>query len=349
MPVRKLSLRLIICIAAALWLGCKRSHTSTSFVGSPGQVGQQATAPPCRSRIIQRLARGGNDEEVEALLTQAMELERDRSELLLSQLDILDADVEERVPQDAIDEVKQLLQMATSGGTGKLYKPLQASNNRLQESINKASRASSEPEEEEAKPSSLPSFLPKWAKTRLAGMDVNVDEIPPVVASDEAAVIAQAAIVRVTMPLGDLGGFNELLWGADVTPFYDDEGDRLMVFTVPFSLGPYPVGLKFSNEPRPEEAPIGQGNTVRVESVLEGSDADKAGIKAGDYLRAFSYMKDPPEPSFIDNILGSTGPEAPLKAVHKCDAWEVDAVEKALLTNKVSPDREITLLLERPL
>jgi len=304
-------------------------------------------------RQLSRLRRcaGGPDDEVEALLTQAMELERDRSELLLSQLDILDEDVvEERVPQDVIDEVKQLLQMATSAGTGKLYKPLQESNNRLQESINKASRAASEPEEEEeAQPSSLPSFLPKWAKTRLAGMEVSVDELPPVVASDEAAVIAQAAIVRVTMPLGDLGGFNELLWGADVTPFYDEEGDRLMVFIVPFSFGPYPVGLKFSNGPRPAEAPIGQGDAVRVESVIEGSDADKAGIKAGDYLRAFSYMKDPPEPSFIDNILGATGPAEPLKAVHKCDAWEVAEVEKALLTNKGSPDDEITLLLERPL
>eukprot|EP00971_Amphidinium_carterae_P311544 6192011-Amphidinium_carterae.1 len=54
-----------------------------------------------------------------------------------------------------------------------------------------------------------------------------------------------------------------------------------MVFIVPFSFGPYPVGLKFSNGPRPAEAPIGQGDAVRVESVIEGSDADKAGIKAG--------------------------------------------------------------------
>eukprot|EP00403_Amphidinium_massartii_P010790 CAMPEP_0178410256 /NCGR_PEP_ID=MMETSP0689_2-20121128/20884_1 /TAXON_ID=160604 /ORGANISM="Amphidinium massartii, Strain CS-259" /LENGTH=360 /DNA_ID=CAMNT_0020031423 /DNA_START=48 /DNA_END=1130 /DNA_ORIENTATION=+ len=348
------ALALLAATAAGLrWVqqGSLNFSFSSLAGNSISSSGLRRTSELPRSSRIALAA--SEDDEVEALLVEALELESDRSELLLSQIDIMNPDtVSKPVPQEAIDEVRQLLDMAKAGGSGKLFKPLQTSNNKLQESISIANQK--EPVvEEQPVISSLPSYLPKWYKQRPAGLDINVDVLPPVPRSEDPAVIGQAANLRVTMPIFDLGGLDELLWGADVTPFFDDDGDQLIVIILPFSLGPYPAGVRLANADRPLVAPEGKGNTVVVESVIEGSEADKAGIKAGDYLRAFSYMKDPQEPSFldqtIDNFLGSTGPDAPLKAVIKCDTWAVEDVEKKLLTNRNSPDGEITLLLERPI
>jgi len=156
--------------------------------------------------------------------------------------------------------------------------------------------------------------------------------------TDGPALIPGAAHVRVSLPLVDN---SEVMWGCDLTPLYDETGSRLMSFTAFL-----PLGMRLAGQSRPAALPPADADLVVVEEVDLRGEADVLGIRAGDVLRAVSYVGTGPEPGWLDQMLGAKA--MPMKKVMKCDGRSVEEVTEALQSNRESPDGRLVLLLERP-
>lgn len=268
----------------------------------------------------------------EDIWRQALAAERERSEVIFAQLEDLQDKLTGTQLEEEASAARTIYEDCAVQWGAQEFEQLQECNNRLQDGIQRLQRGASSPAE---KGSSLPSWLPKGA--RVEGIEVAVDSLPPVLESEGSALLAGAPHVRVSLPLDGNGG---LMWGCDLTPFFDGDGDNLIAFTA-F----HPLGMKIAQAPRPLVAPQAEGTVLVVEAVDEGSEAEVVGIKQGDFLRAVSYMGSGPQPSFLDGLLGAQPMQ--IKKILKCNDHPAQEVIDALESNKGSPDGMVTLLLER--
>jgi len=312
----------IASIFLGIICGC-RPHV---FIGY--RLGLQE--PLHRDRIVSVAAATTSDsaqEDVGNLWKDALTAERERSELLLAQLQEIESKGElagARLQEEVLTVRKLYEECAVKWGEDE-FQQLKMCNDRLQQGISSF-------QDDSQRPSSEPS-----GSGRLDGIGVFVEPLPPVPESDEFALVAGAPHVRVSLPIG----WNGLMWGSDLTPLFDDEGARLMVFIV--SL---PLGLRFATAARPPESPAAPGELIVVDAVSPFSEAENNGIRAGDFVRAVSYMA-PEEPDFLSKMLGA--PTIKMPSVLKCDGLSVEEVNEALESNADAPDSTLTLLLERAL
>eukprot|EP00929_Paragymnodinium_shiwhaense_P082108 TRINITY_DN43151_c0_g1_i1.p1 TRINITY_DN43151_c0_g1~~TRINITY_DN43151_c0_g1_i1.p1 ORF type:complete len:367 (+),score=93.82 TRINITY_DN43151_c0_g1_i1:55-1155(+) len=268
-------------------------------------------------------------EKQDAAWQEAAQAEQDRTQLLLQKLTSLEKTLGgERLPAEAA-EARQVYEESSTQPGADVYQRLRACNERLEEGIRGLETLASTPNE----------AYEFAGSTRLTGIDVPVDVLPPVWDNNDPALVPGAPHVRVSLPLDDAGN---LMWGSDLTPFFDDAGDRLIAFHANL-----PLGMKIAEVARPAEAPeVPGGQVIIVEGVGERSEAERLGIRAGDYLRAVSRMGPGIEPDMLNKFLGA--PTIPLKEVLKCDDVSIEEVTDALLSHRDSPDGQLTLLFERP-
>merc|ERR1719217_2021631 len=97
------------------------------------------------------------------------------------------------------------------------------------------------------------------------------------------------------------GDPNPSFWGCDLTPLFDDDGSRLMVF-----VASLPLEFEIGAAVRPPEAPAAPGDLIVVEAVKPGGQAEYLGIREGDVVRAVTRMSmDKVEPALnVDTTLG---------------------------------------------
>ncbi|CAK9007338.1 unnamed protein product [Durusdinium trenchii] len=260
------------------------------------------------------------------LWQEASQAERGRSELLLSKLEDLEGVGSEQLRQKCLElqeAVRSLLE--AEGASQSSFEQLRESNDQLEEALQELQNPGR---------SSLPSFVPDAA---LPGDPVRIDVLPPARETDGPALLPGEAHVRVSLPLVDNG---EVMWGCDLTPLFEESGDRLMFFTAFL-----PLGLQLTSAPRPSELP-GSAELIRVEAVEPKGEAELLGIRSGDVLRAVSYVGAGPEPGWLDKMLGAEA--MPMKQVMKCDGRPLEEVIEALQSNSKNPDGRLVLLLERP-
>ncbi|CAL1164535.1 unnamed protein product [Cladocopium goreaui] len=259
------------------------------------------------------------------LWQEALTAERGRAELLLSKLQDLE-DLGARESCGALAEKLQVLLKQETPASQESFDTLRSANDQLDEALK---------ELESPRSPSLPSVVPS---SQLPGDPVTIDLLPPVRETDGPALIPGAAHVRVSLPLVDN---SEVMWGCDLTPLYDETGSRLMSFTAFL-----PLGMRLAGQSRPAALPPADADLVVVEEVDLRGEADVLGIRAGDVLRAVSYVGTGPEPGWLDQMLGAKA--MPMKKVMKCDGRSVEEVTEALQSNRESPDGRLVLLLERP-
>merc|ERR1719325_239955 len=161
----------------------------------------------------------------------------------------------------------------------------------------------------------MPSFLPKGAQRD--GTEVDVEVLPPVQTSEGSCLVAAAPHVRVSLPLDMTGS---LMWGCDLTPFFDGNGGQLIAFTACL-----PLGIQLGNAPRPPGAPPAPGQVTVVEAVTLGIEAELAGIRKGDFVRAVTEMGPGIELGWLDRMLGVE--QQKMKRVVKVDGLSAEAVE----------------------
>merc|ERR1712232_22138 len=261
-------------------------------------------------QLVKRFAVPPSAAEAEDALVwqEAAAAERERTQLLLQKLaglqDVLGGS---RLEEEA-QEARRVLDEGTAGDDGAFqaesFERLRACNQRLEEGIQGLETIAS-------KPSEAYEF---GKSTRLTGLDVTVDVLPPVWNQDDPALVPGAPHVRVSLPLDEAGA---LMWGSDLTPFFDDEGARLIAFHASI-----PLGMRIGVADRPAEAPEAPGQVIVVQGVGERSEAERLGIQAGDYLRAVSFLGDGIEPDPLNAFLGAKA--VPLKEVLKCDTLSIE-------------------------
>uniref|UniRef100_A0A7S1SEG0 PDZ domain-containing protein n=1 Tax=Alexandrium catenella TaxID=2925 RepID=A0A7S1SEG0_ALECA len=301
---------------------------ATTFVGLRGTSGWHR--PP----LLRHPDRGDPAVSLRAsgeeVWGEALEVQRERSEALLARLGDLRAKLGGRRLEGESAAVRKLREDSSGGSDA--FEKLRAANDALQGGLEGLEGIARLPPVVDARPPSLPE------DSRLAGLDVPVDVLPPVGDFGDRALVPGAPHVRVTLPLDD---DQAVLWGSDLTPFFDQEGDRLMVF-----VAELPLGMQVGEAERPAEAPVRSLSAIVVEAVGERGQAERLGIRPGDYLRAVSRMGDGIEPGFLDKMLGAEAVK--MKDVLKVDGLTVQEVTEAILSNEGSPDGKLTLLLERP-
>lgn len=262
---------------------------------------------------------------------QAVAAERSRSDLLFAEVEKLQGEFTGSNLEKEVAEARDVYTECTVKWTSEGFQDIKACNDRLEEGIRALKGIATK---------ATTASVTSWKGTRLAGMEFDIDVLPPVSESEERALVPGAPHVRASLPLSDNGG---LMWGSDLTPFFDDRGDRLIAF-----IAFLPLGLQVKNVPRPGEAPEWEGDAVVVDVVAKGSEAEVAGIEPGDYVRAVSCMGVGIEPNWFESFLGATA--VPMKSVKKVDGLPAQEVLEALASNAQSPDglSTVTLLLERP-
>ncbi|CAK0875796.1 unnamed protein product [Prorocentrum cordatum] len=263
---------------------------------------------------------------------EALEAQRERAGALLGQL----AELEQKLGGAARAGAEAAaVRAACEEGSAddQAFERLSAANTALQAVLIELEAVARLPPVVDERPISLPQG------SRLAGLDVPVDVLPPVGDFSDWALVPGAAHVRVTLPLDDN---QAVLWGSDLTPYFDAGGERLMVF-----IAEMPLGMQIGTAERPPEAPaVSNLNAIVVEAVGERSEAERLGIRPGDFVRAVSRMGPGLEPSFFDKMLGAE--PVRVKDVVKVDGLSADEVSMAMLSNRDGPDGKLTLLLERP-
>ncbi|CAE7244484.1 unnamed protein product [Symbiodinium natans] len=280
---------------------------------------------PCRSARITRAA------NPEAIWQEALQAERDRSELLLGKLE----DLEGLGAADDAQDRRRSLQEELSSFLATEVPQTQSSFEKLKnynDELDEALQSLQNPRRK----TSMPSFVP--TSGRLAGDPVTIDILPPVRETDGPALVPGAAHVRVSLPLSDN---SELMWGSDLTPLYEPSGARLMCFTAFL-----PLGLRLVEVQRPLDVPKADADLVVVLSVDPKSEADMLGIQVGDIVRAVSFVGQGPDPGWLDKMLGAEA--MPMQQVMKCDGRSADEVTEALDSNRENRDGRLVLLLERP-
>lgn len=295
-----------------------------------------ATNLDCRREVAGRCnrlttavaAKAASDEDP---WKEAVAAERSRSELLLEQLSGLQGAFTEKQLEEEAANTRRSYEACAIEWSADGFEELKGCNDALEQGIQNLKGVATK--------ATSPSVT-SWTGTRLAGMEFDIDIMSPVSESNELALVAGAPHVRCSLPLSDNGS---VMWGSDLTPFFDESGDRLMAF-----IAFLPLGMNLKNAPRPVEAPVGQGDAVVVDAVAKGSEAEVAGIKVGDYVRAVSLMGAGFEPTWFEKLLGAEA--VPLKSVMKVDGLPAKEVIAALESNTDSPDglATVTLLLERP-
>lgn len=322
-------LRGIVSGIVAAALGC----SSTAFLAGHhlGRRGTRQWKRPV-SAAAAPISDPPKEEDVSSLWKDALVAERERSELLFAEL-------AEVAGEDQLEKEASALRRLGDGQFGARpeecaliwgedeFEQLRACNDALQQGIDRLRGASRQPPPE-AGPS---------GSGRLDGIGVAVESLPPVPTSGEFALVAGAPHVRVSLPLG----LNGLMWGSDLTPLFDEEGERLMVF-----VATLPLGMRIATADRPSQAPAWDGGVIVVEAVSPSSEAERIGIRPGDFLRAVSYMAPGEEPGFLDKMLGAEAMKMP--QVLKVDGLGCEEVTEALVSNTETPDGTLTLLLERP-
>eukprot|EP00435_Cladocopium_sp_Y103_P035745 s420_g9.t1 len=92
----------------------------------------------------------------------------------------------------------------------------------------------------------------------------------------------------------------------------------------PVTIDVLPAVRETDGQSRPAALPPADADLVVVEGVDPRSEADVLGIRAGDVLRAVSYVGTGPEPGWLDKMLGAEA--MPMKKVMKCDGRSVEEV-----------------------
>jgi len=317
---------LVVC-AFVLMAGSRLS----SFVGHYRPATATAAHPsPLRPLRGQRVAVAAEEEDDTDVWREVLAAERARSELLLDQLEESKAAIAGTPLEMEVESARALWEECAVTWGASEYESLKACNEGLQRGIERLRSGQSL--------DGAPGPATESGSGRLDGIGVVVEVMRPVTQSDDLALIPGAPHVRISLPLGMRG----LMWGSDLTPLFDEEGARLMAF-----MEDAPFYLELEAAPRPVQAPEGSGDVIVVKSVGQSSQAERTGIRPGDYVRAVSYMSPGEEPDFLNSMLGAT--RVPVPAILKCDGLTVDQVIAAMETNIKSAEGSVTLLLERPL